>query len=93
LRARSEATRDALLTRAKEQLAAGRDPHDVLDQLAHGLTNKLLHAPTAGLHRAARDGDAQLLNAAARLFDHDSERTFADNDMDSSSDSEPPAQT
>jgi len=93
LRARSEATRDALLTRAKEQLAAGRDPHDVLDQLAHGLTNKLLHAPTAGLHRAARDGDAQLLSAAARLFDHDSERNFDDNGRESSDDSEPPAQT
>ncbi len=91
LRARSEATRDALLVRAKEQLAAGRDSHDVLEQLAHGLTNKLLHAPTAGLRRAAHDGDAQLLNAAARLFDSASESN--PEGMESSDDSEPPAQT
>ena len=96
LRLRSEAIRDALLIRAKEQLAAGRDPHDVLDQLAHGLTNKLLHAPTVGLHRAARDGDAQLLSAAARLFDSASDNApddAFDNSRESPSDSEPPAQT
>jgi glutamyl-tRNA reductase len=86
LRTRSEATRDALLARAKEQLAAGREPHEVLDQLAHGLTNKLLHVPTANLRRAAHDGDVQLLSAAERLFDNTS-----DNSRESSSDSEPAA--
>ena len=92
LRSRSEATRDALLARAKEQLAAGRDPHDVLDQLAHGLTNKLLHAPTAGLRRAAHDGDAQLLSAAARLFDSaDSPNDDTTSSKDSSDDAEPAA--
>ncbi len=102
LRSRSEATRDALLIRAKEQLAAGRDPHDVIEQLAHGLTNKLLHAPSAGLRRAALDGDAQLLSAAARLFDSasvgasddlDSDNPMLDHSRESPSDSEPPAQT
>ncbi len=93
LRARSEATRDALLMRAKEQLAAGRDPHHVLDQLAHGLTNKLLHAPTAGLRRAAHDGDAQLLSAAARLFDSASDDNSDDISTESLDDAEPPAQT
>jgi glutamyl-tRNA reductase len=95
LRARSEATRDALLTRAKEQLTAGRDPNDVLEQLAHGLTNKLLHAPTTGLRRAALDGDAQLLNAAARLFDsaESAPDDASDTYPESASDAEPPAQT
>jgi glutamyl-tRNA reductase len=88
LRMRSEATRDALLTRAKEQLAAGREPHDVLEQLAHALTNKLLHAPTANLRRAAHDGDAQLLSAAERLFENSS-----DNSREIFSDSEPAAKT
>jgi glutamyl-tRNA reductase len=90
LRVRSEATRDEMLLRAKEQLAAGRDPHAVLDHLAHGLTNKLLHAPTAGLRRAAHEGDAQLLEAAARLFDGPG-GTSAES-KESSDDAEPAAQ-
>lgn len=70
LRMHGEAVRDAQLARAREQLAAGRDPQAVLEQLAHGLTNKLLHAPSANLRRAAHNGDAQLLAAAARLYGH-----------------------
>ena len=99
LRARGEATRNELLARAKEQLAAGRDPNAVLEQLAHGLTNKLLHAPTASLRRAAHEGDAQLLNAAARLFDASggapieaSDDSTVDDSRESSDDSEPAAQ-
>lgn len=81
LRTRSEAMRDAALARAKEQLAAGHDPQMVLERLAHGLTNKLLHAPTTGLRRAAHAGDAHLLAAAARLFGDETvadERTSVD---------------
>jgi glutamyl-tRNA reductase len=95
LRARGEAERDVLLARAKEQLAAGRDPNAVLEQLAHGLTNKLLHAPTAGLRRAAHEGDVQLLNAAARLFDAESGGASTDaieDGKESSDDSEPASQ-
>jgi glutamyl-tRNA reductase len=92
VRTRSEATRDALLLRAREQLAAGRDPDEILEQLAHGLTNKLLHAPTAGLRRAAHDGDAELLRAAARLFDSATDDAV-DISKGSSDDPEPPAQT
>ena len=95
LRSRGETDRDALLARAKEQLAAGRDANQVLEQLAHGLTNKLLHAPSANLRRAAHEGDAQLLNAAARLFDHTAGAAAADpvgEDKDDPDDSEPAAQ-
>jgi glutamyl-tRNA reductase len=94
LRARGEADRDALLARAKEQLAAGRDANQVLEQLAHGLTNKLLHAPTAGLRRAAHEGDVQLLSAAARLFDASGGAPIEETDegKESSDDSEPSAQ-
>ncbi|PNS07553.1 glutamyl-tRNA reductase [Solilutibacter silvestris] len=59
------------LTRAKQQLAAGQSPDAVLDQLAHTLTNRLLHAPTVAVRDAALRGDAELLRAAARMFpDH-----------------------
>ncbi|MBS0192628.1 MAG: glutamyl-tRNA reductase [Proteobacteria bacterium] len=91
LRARGQVLRDEQLARAREQLAAGRDPSLVLEQLAHGLTNKLLHAPSASLRRAAQSGDVQLLNAAARLF---GESDAAGSDAaDTPDDPEPPAQT
>ena len=68
LRAHGEAVRDAALERARRQLAAGHAPGAVLEQLAHALTNRLLHAPTAALREAAADGDAELARAAERLF-------------------------
>lgn len=69
LRQRSEITRDAVLARASEMLAQGKPPQQALDYLAHTLTNKLLHAPSATLRQAAEQGNRELLHAAARLFD------------------------
>ena len=69
LRQRSEATRDAVLARACELLAQGKTAQQALDYLAHTLTNKLLHTPSASLRQAAQQGDRDLLYAAARLFD------------------------
>ena len=68
LRAEGAAARDAALERAREQLAAGEDPAQVMQRLAHQLTNRLLHGPTAVLRQAALDGDTDLLRAAERLF-------------------------
>ncbi len=69
LRRHGDAERDAILTRAQEMLAQGRSPQQALEYLAHTLTNKLLHAPSANLRSAALRGDHDLLHAAARLFD------------------------
>ena len=69
LRHNAEAQRDAVLARARTLLANGRDPQAALEYLAHTLTNKLLHAPSANLRAAALRGDAELLRAAERLFD------------------------
>ncbi len=100
LRAHGEGARDALLRKAREQIAQGRDPGEVLDAFAHGLTNKLLHAPTAALRQAALSGDAALLDAAARIFDTDRSNALdpaAVNQpfphLDVAGDPEPPAQT
>ena len=68
LRAHGEAARDAALERARRQLATGHDPGVVVEQLAHALTNRLLHAPTAALREAAADGDEALARASERLF-------------------------
>jgi glutamyl-tRNA reductase len=43
-------------------------PEQALDLLAHTLTNRLLHAPTAALREAALSGDGDLARAAERLF-------------------------
>jgi glutamyl-tRNA reductase len=68
LRAHGETARDESLAKAHQLLAAGHDPADVLQQLAHTLTNRLLHAPTAALRDAALSGDVDLVRAAERLF-------------------------
>src|SRR5690606_39507263 len=68
LRAIGEATREEILARARQQLVAGRDPDQVLQFLAHTLTNRLLHPPTAALREAALAGDTELARAADRLF-------------------------
>ena len=58
------------LARARQQLAGGRDPEEVLQFLAHTLTNRLLHPPTAALREATLSGDTELVRAAERLFPH-----------------------
>ena len=68
LRAHGEAARDETLAKAQQMLAAGQDPTAVLQQLAHTLTNRLLHAPTTALREAAINGDLDLMRAAERMF-------------------------
>ncbi len=68
LRAYGEATRVEMLDKARQQLAHGKSPEEVLELLAHGLTNRLLHPPTAALRAAALSGDTELTRAAERLF-------------------------
>jgi len=68
LRAHGEAARAEVLARAKQQLDAGRDPGEVLNFLAHTLTNRLLHAPTIALREAALSGNTELARAADQLF-------------------------
>jgi glutamyl-tRNA reductase len=53
-------------------LAAGADPVDVAKQLAHNITNKLMHSPTVALRSAHENGEDEAANWAMRLFDIDS---------------------
>jgi len=68
LRDRSEALSKEELERARHLLAAGHPPEEVIERLAHSLTNKFTHVPTTALRRAARAGDQDLLDLARRLF-------------------------
>ncbi len=80
-RQRAEQLRDEVLERAQRQLESGKSPAEVLSFLAHTLTNKLLHAPSSRLRQAARDGDAEILEAANELFqlEHGQVGTPSDN--------------
>jgi glutamyl-tRNA reductase len=68
LRSHGETARDDILAKARQQLATGRNPQEVLDFLAHTLTNRLLHPPTAALRDAALTGDTELVRTAERLW-------------------------
>ncbi len=64
----AERIRDEVLEKARRHLAAGHDPDRVLQELAYGLTNKLIHTPTAQMSQAAYAGRNELLEAARELF-------------------------
>ena len=67
-REQAEQKRDEQLAQAKKQLAAGKDPEQVLNELARGLTNKLIHEPSAALNQAAHTGRKDLLETARELY-------------------------
>lgn len=60
--------RDELLERAQTMLANGQAADETLQWLAHTLTQRLLHHPSAAMREAAMQGDQALLNAAQTLF-------------------------
>jgi len=67
-RSQSELTRDACVKQAERQLAAGKDPQEVMNELARTLTNKLIHEPTVQMNQAAFEGRKNILEAAQELF-------------------------
>ncbi|MBL1261289.1 MAG: glutamyl-tRNA reductase [Thiotrichaceae bacterium] len=70
-RSKIDVIREAELDKAKRMLAQGNDPEKVLTQLARGLTNKIVHTPSAQMKQAGFDGRADLLDAARELLDLD----------------------
>ncbi len=80
----AEQMREVELQRALRALARGEDPQRIATQLARGITNKLIHAPTAGLRQASADGRHDLLAHARKLLGlaagHRPEPTVADSD-------------
>ena len=68
LRGRADQYRQGELDRAKRMLAKGEDPAKVIEQLAHGLTNKFLHHPLAALNRTHGPEREALHDALEKLF-------------------------
>jgi glutamyl-tRNA reductase len=67
-REKSNRLRDDSLAIARRQLLAGKDPQQVVDELARLLTNKLIHAPSAQMKHAAYHGEQEFLKHACRLL-------------------------
>jgi glutamyl-tRNA reductase len=67
LRESAEEARSREVERAVRMLVRGDDPKAVLEALSHGLTNKLMHAPTEALSQGSQD-DQALKALVARLY-------------------------
>ncbi len=68
LRDRAQATRHHLVTRAKRMIDNGKSPYEVIDYLAHTLTNTLMHTPCVQLRQAGYEGHEEMVTAARQLF-------------------------
>jgi len=64
----AEQVREQELDRALRAITRGDDPQQVVAQLARGITNKLIHAPTTGLKQASAAGREDLLGIARGLL-------------------------
>ncbi|MBT9433083.1 glutamyl-tRNA reductase [Candidatus Sodalis endolongispinus] len=60
-RTQADSLREEFEARALAALRLGVDPEQVVMDMAHKLTNRLIHTPTKSLQQAARDGDAERL--------------------------------
>jgi glutamyl-tRNA reductase len=68
LRDAGERTRRHEVEHALKLLARGEDPNKVLDDLSHGLTNKLLHGPTHALNQAEGSERAEVSELISRIY-------------------------
>jgi len=68
IRQQAQDTSNQVLQKAKKQLAAGQNAEEVLDYLAHTLTNKFLHQPSTHLRQASQDNRDHILDIAQQMF-------------------------
>ncbi|MEQ1620955.1 MAG: glutamyl-tRNA reductase [Methylococcales bacterium] len=67
-RFQSEQTRDEVLKTALASLQSGTNPEEVMNRLAHSLTNKLIHTPTSQIRIAAETERHDLITAAREIL-------------------------
>ncbi len=68
-RQQAERWRDEELKKALRLLDKGFSEEVVLQRLAYGLTNKLIHTPSVSLRKAASLNQKEILTSAIQLFD------------------------
>lgn len=78
----AERTRELELQRALRALSRGEDPQQIAAQLARAITNKLIHAPTAGLRQASAEGRPDILAQARKLLGIESRIPSTDDEDD-----------
>ncbi len=64
----AEQMREQVLKRALRMIDSGKPADEALRYLAHTLTNKLLHAPSANLRQAGFQGQDEVVQAANNLL-------------------------
>ena len=64
----AELIKNAELEKALKGLERGQSPEQVLNKLAHGLMNKLIHSPTRYLRDAGADADQNALTIASNVL-------------------------
>lgn len=60
--------KDQALADALALLQKGEKPEQVIKKLANQLTNKLLHTPSANIHKAGLKGEQHIIDAAKQLL-------------------------
>ncbi|MDX7987376.1 glutamyl-tRNA reductase [Xenorhabdus sp. 12] len=61
-REQAEKIRAEMTAKALMSIKQGADAEQIINQLSHQLTNRLIHTPTKSLQQAASDGDLERLN-------------------------------
>lgn len=64
----AETIKNTELEKALKSLEMGHSPEQVMNKLAHGLMNKLIHAPTRYLRDAGADADQDALTIASNVL-------------------------
>ncbi|ETX09514.1 glutamyl-tRNA reductase [Marinomonas ushuaiensis DSM 15871] len=64
----AEAVKNTELEKALKGLEMGQSPEQVINKLAHGLMNKLIHSPTRYLRDAGADADQDALTIASNVL-------------------------
>jgi len=69
IRDQADRVKEQLLEKARRRLAAGDDAQEVINILANGLVNRLLHNPTIKIREAAMDGRDELVRLARDILE------------------------
>ena len=67
-RSQVDETRTELTNRALSRVRSGEDPEEVINRLAHDLSNKLANQPTSTLRKAIADQDPKLVETVRKLY-------------------------
>lgn len=68
IRSQADIIKQQTLEKALQQLQSGRSANEVVQLLAHSLTNKLIHTPSAQLREAGANERHDLITAAKEIF-------------------------